>query len=252
MPGIDRPVQSVDRPPAVMRELPAALPHSPCDTCPVRGTNFCAALLIETPHRQPLTQRHERAERRDIPFEAERSSDSIYLICGGWAFAFRRLRDGRRHILRFLIPGDLVSPFGEGNFSVQALTDLRFCRFVAAEVKARIVEEPRTFDAWMAQLAAERSQLAASAVALGQFDAAERIAHLVLQLRERLDARGLLHGESFPFPLRQSHIADSTGLTSVHVSRTLSAFRKDGVFAIEDGLLKVIDLTRLRRIGDGR
>lgn len=252
MPGIDRPVPSLDRLRVVAaREFSAPSP-SPCGTCSVRAINLCAALLAESPDCQPLTQRHERAERRDIPFEAERSSDSIYLICGGWAFAFRRLRDGRRHILRFLVPGDLVSPFGEGNFSVQALTELRFCIFVAAEIKARMIELPQTFDAWMTQLAAERSQLAAAAVALGQFDAAERIAHLVLQLRERLEARGLMHGESFPFPLRQSHIADSTGLTSVHVSRTLTAFRKDGIFAIEDGLLKIADLPRLRRIVEGR
>jgi CRP-like cAMP-binding protein len=252
MRGIAPPVQGLDRPSAAMPGFPAVLHPSPCDACPVRATNFCAALLEEPPQRK-LTQRHDRAERRDILFGSDRPSDSVYLVCDGWAFAFRRFRDGRRHILRFLIPGDVVcSPFDEGNFSVQALTDLRFCKFVAAEVKARIVEVPQIFDAWMAQLVAERSQLAASAVALGQFDAAERIAHLVLGLRDRLETRGLMHGESLPFPVRQSHIADATGLTSVHVSRTLSAFRKDGVFAIEDGLLKIIDLTKLRRIGDGR
>lgn len=251
MPGIASPVQDSDRPLAATSGLLAVLQPSPCDACQVRATNFCAALLGEPLHGK-LTQRHDRAERREILFAPDSPSDSTYLVCGGWAFAFRRLRDGRRHILRFLIPGDLVSPSEESNFSVQALTDLRFCQFVAAEVRARIVEAPRIFDAWMTQLEAERSQLVAAAVALGQFDAAERIADLVLGLRDRLAARGLLHGESFACPLRQSHIADSTGLTTVHVSRTLSAFRKDGIFAIEDGLLKIFDLTRLRRIVGGR
>jgi CRP/FNR family transcriptional regulator len=63
-------------------------------------------------------------------------------------------------------------------------------------------------------------------------------------------ARGLVDGDVIEFPLRQSHIADATGLTTVHVCRVNNAFRKDGLFAIQDGRLRVLDLPKLRRIAD--
>jgi CRP/FNR family transcriptional regulator, anaerobic regulatory protein len=108
-----------------------------------------------------------------------------------------------------------------------------------------------TLDALIARGINERTQLAATFVAVSRFDASGRIAHLVLHLRDRLLPRGLVSGDSIPFPLRQSHIADAAGLTTVHVSRTIGTFRKDGIFAVEDGMLKIFDLAKLRRIGDG-
>ena len=49
------------------------------------------------------------------------------------------------------------------------------------------------------------------------------------------------------FPLRHYHIADATGLTSVHVSRTLSDFRRSGLIAINDRRLTVLDIEKLHR-----
>jgi CRP/FNR family transcriptional regulator, anaerobic regulatory protein len=58
----------------------------------------------------------------------------------------------------------------------------------------------------------------------------------------------MVHNESFAFPLRQTHIADATGPTAVHVSRTIGTFRKDEVIAIGNGNLTILNLARLQRI----
>ena len=225
---------------------------SPCVACLVKDRNLCHMLLAGKETGRAFAQVHATAARREVLVDAERESDNISVICDGWAFRFRRIRDGRRHILYFLIPGDVVYALpGAPGFAVQALTDLRYCKFAYSEVKVGLRDDPALFDAWEANLVAERMRLASTSVALGQFNASERIAQLVLQLRDRLEARKLLHDESCPFPLRQSHIADATGLTTVHISRTLSAFRRDQIFAIEDGTLKIFDPAKLRRIGEG-
>jgi len=221
---------------------------SPCETCRVRATSFCDVLIGGPAPSRSLTQHHETAARHGL-FESDKSHESVYVICDGWAFRFRRFEDGRRYILNFLFAGDVVYGFSKNaGFSLQALTDIRYCKFVRAELKARIRDEPRTYDAWTAARIAEQTELAVTAAALAQFSAAERIAQLVLRLRDRLDARGMLHNESCAFPLRQVHIADATGLTTVHVSRTISAFRKAGVFAVDDGRLTILNLAKLRRI----
>jgi CRP-like cAMP-binding protein len=237
---------------ATLRGFGASGVPTPCETCQVKEKNLCHLLLGGNTTSQPATQVHATAVRREVLLEAERAANNINVICDGWAFRFRRVRDGRRHILYFLLPGDVVYPLaGAPGFAIQALTDLRYCKFVDAEVKARLREDTVLFDAWVTDAVAERARLAATSVALGQFNASERIAQLVVQLRDRLEARGLVRDESCAFPLRQSHIADATGLTTVHVSRTLSTFRRDGVFSIEDGTLRISNPTKLRRIGEG-
>ncbi len=244
--------QLSDRTATPSQEFRASGVPSPCETCQVKEKSLCHLLLGGNTKSQTVTQVHATAVRREVLLEAERTPDNINIVCDGWAFRFRRIRDGRRHILHFLLPGDVVYPLaGAPGFAIQALTDLRYCKFVLPEIKARLREDPVLFDAWTTDEVAERVQQAATSVALGQFSASERIAQLVVQLRDRLEARGLVHEESCAVPLRQSHIADATGLTTVHVSRTLSTFRRDGVFAIEDGTLRIFNPTKLRRISEG-
>ena len=84
---------------------------------------------------------------------------------------------------------------------------------------------------------------------LGKRMADERIAGLILRLMDRLDLRGEIHDQSFPFPLRQQHIADITGLTPVHVSRVIGTFRKRGLLDIAGGVVTIRDLPELRRVG---
>lgn len=223
---------------------------SPCETCQVRAASFCQALLDNSAQDRSLTQLHAAARRGSLLFEPASLHASVYVICEGWAFRFRRFEDGRRYILNFVIPGDVVyGDFSEyPGFSIQALTDIRYCKFARPEVKALILGEQRIYDGWMSARIAERAELSATAAALAQFSAVERVAHLILQLRDRLEARGMVHNETFAFPLRQTHIADATGLTTVHVSRTISNFRKDGIVAIGEGNLTILNLTELRQI----
>ena len=85
--------------------------------------------------------------------------------------------------------------------------------------------------------------------ALGQYSAEERIAYLLLHLTQRIAARSVIREQRYPFPLRQQHVADAVGLTSVHVSRVLSLFRDRGIIELSDGVLQVINLPELERIG---
>lgn len=64
--------------------------------------------------------------------EAQRSTH-LYTLYAGWAFRYKTLSDGRRQILHFLLPGDLMGlqdEFAEGyTHGVEAATDVRLCAF---------------------------------------------------------------------------------------------------------------------------
>jgi CRP-like cAMP-binding protein len=84
---------------------------------------------------------------------------------------------------------------------------------------------------------------------LGQCSAEQRIAYLLLHLMRRIATRHVIREQRYPFPLRQQHIADAVGLTSVHVSRVFSLFRDRRIVVLSEGVLEVVDLAALERIG---
>jgi len=180
-------------------------------------------------------------------------SEDVFVLCGGWGFRFFQLPDGRRQILNFLLPGDLfaaTSVFEQRfHFSVKALTEAQVSGMRREEVQARLDANPRILMALAESCAAESEAADKSLTALGQYSAEERIAHLLLHLMRRIAARSVIREQRYPFPLRQQHIADAVGLTTVHVSRIFSLFRDRGIIVVSDGILTVVNLPELERIG---
>jgi CRP/FNR family transcriptional regulator, anaerobic regulatory protein len=227
----------------------------PCVACSARHYNLCGALMAS---------RHEAAwgevalsfgtgrARQNLYRRGEPTEDML-VICEGWAFRFRQLADGRRQILSVLLPGDFVTasaPFQESfDFSVQALTDVRYCRIRRADVRARLAVRDDLLTDVADFLIAERREADEQLLDLGKRMADERIAGLIWRLMERFSLRGQVKEQSFPFPLRQKHIADITGLTPVHVSRVIGLFRKRGLLMISGGIITILDLPELRRLG---
>jgi hypothetical protein len=56
--------------------------------------------------------------------------------------------------------------------------------------------------------------------------------------------------QSYPFPATQTHLADATGMTPVHVNRTLKALRQDGLAAMQTRHVEILDWDRLRQAGE--
>lgn len=82
-------------------------------------------------------------------------------------------------------------------------------------------------------------------VNLGRRSAMERLAHLFCELLLRLQVVGYVSDEGYPLPLTQLDLADTTGLTPVHVNRTLSNLRARGLITLRSRRLIVRDLPRL-------
>lgn len=229
---------------------------SSCPSCPRSGTGLCDALSgrAETGSREPGAWQHHRLipAGKQIVARHQQSPD-VFVLCGGWGFRFLQLEDGRRQILDFLLPGDLfsvASVFEERfHFSVKALTDVQISTMRRSEVQSRLLTNPTVVMALAETCSIEARGRDEMIAALGQYSAEERIAFLLLRLTTRLAATNVIREEQYPFPLRQQHIADAVGLTAVHVSRILSAFRERRVFELSNNVLKVHDPAELKRLG---
>jgi CRP/FNR family transcriptional regulator, anaerobic regulatory protein len=238
------------------RGIIPTLPNLPCNTCQFRSSNFCGALLGRNGLPMAVRGRHREIAARQNIYRAGEINEGVLMICEGWAVRFVQLPNGKRQILAVLLPGDLVSPTAilesQFSFSIQAVTDVRYCYFPFAEVRARIRDNPSLFDSWLRLTAVEQRDTDKRLVDLGQRTAQERIAALIVHVMQRCEQRGELVDDEFPFPLSQQQIADFTGLTPVHTCRVLSALRKRAICDVGHGLVKIRERAELQRLGSLR
>jgi CRP-like cAMP-binding protein len=172
---------------------------------------------------------------------AGQDSPELYTLYSGWAFRFKTLPDGRRQILNFLLPGDLLglqaAMFDAAQHGIEALTDAELCLLPRHKIWHLFGQMTElAFDvAWLG--AREESRVDENLLSAGRRSAAERIAALILILYRRADALALTEDHTFSFPLSQQHIADALGLSLVHTNKTLARLRRMGMFTQANGSL---------------
>ena len=87
-------------------------------------------------------------------------------------------------------------------------------------------------------------------VPIGCRSALERVAHLFCELLLRLRAVGLATDDSYELPVTQLDLGDTTGLSNVHVNRTLQELRRQGLIELKGRRLRILNLPRLKAIAE--
>ncbi len=178
----------------------------------------------------------------------------LYTLYSGWAFRYKTLSDGRRQILNFLLPGDLVGLQQEFSdtalHGVEAVTDCSFCAFDTEGLWSLFREHARLAYGvtWLA--ARGEGMVDDNLLTAGRRTAIERVAVLLVHLYRRLDRLGLAEGGSVEFPINQQHIADALGLSLVHTNKTLRRLADMGLHEIAGGRLRLINPRALARIAE--
>lgn len=196
-------------------------------------------------------QTREVPPRQDIIAEGEQPR-YVHLILSGWGCQYKELPDGRRQIVGFFVPGDLcdlhVYVLKETDRSIAAVTRMRVAEISRGEMDELTLNRPRISQALTWEQLVHESIQREWTLNVGQRTAYERIAHLLTELFLRLRAVGLTQGDSCDFPLTQTDLAEATGLTAVHVNRTLQELRRDGLIELERKRLRIVNLDRLMEV----
>ena len=193
----------------------------------------------------------ELGARRDLIREGDKPR-SVNLVLQGWACRYKQLPDGRRQTVHFFIPGDLcdanVFILGEMDHSIASITPLRYAEIAPGDFEQLMNESANLTRAlWLNELI--NASVAREWVAnVGRRSAFERIAHLFCEMFIRLQAAGLAGNDSCDWPLTQTDLADATGLTSVHVNRTLQELRRRHLVELQGKRLTILDVEGLKRV----
>ncbi|HEV2530082.1 Crp/Fnr family transcriptional regulator [Phenylobacterium sp.] len=184
----------------------------------------------------------------DLIAEGE-APEHVHLVLEGFACRYKILPDGSRQIMAWLLPGDLcdlhVSLLGEMDHGIATLTPSSICFLPRNRLEALAEDRPSLMRAlWWATLVDE-AILREWLVTMGRRPAHERIAHMFCEVRRRLDAVGLAPGAVMDFPLSQTDLADSAGLSPVHVNRMVQQLRDEGLIAWRGRVLQVLKVIEL-------
>lgn len=189
--------------------------------------------------------------RMDLIREGE-TPHYVNLILEGFACRYKILPTGRRQIMAYLVPGDFcdlhVFILKAMDHTIATLSPCTIVKISRSRI-LELLERPAIARAfWWAALVDEAT-LREWLVNIGARKAEERVAHLLCELLLRLETVGLTTGTQYALPLTQAELADTVGLTGVHVNRILQRLRRDGLITLKSKRLVILDEERLKAFG---
>lgn len=180
------------------------------------------------------------------------------LIVDGFCVRSKTIADGRRQILSIHIPGDLPDLqnllLATADHDIVALTNCTLAFIGHTALRNLIRSRPAVGDIFWRDTLVDAAIFREWIVNVGQRAAYNRLAHLIVELRERLRLIGRVQGNAFAMPLTQEQLGEALGVTSVHVNRLLRHLRVDGVLEFQRGAVKILNERKLQQLAqfDGR
>ena len=233
--------------------LPLSTRRVPCEQCPLRAmTQFRAFTTDELKFVSTFKRGELVAEAGSMILAEGAHSAQLFTLLSGWAFRYKTLEDGRRQILNYCLPGDLIglqgSVIGAMDHSVEALSPAVLCVFQRDRLPDLFRNHPGlSFDVtWLASR--EERMLDENLLSLGRRTALERAAYLIAFLHQRGTSVGLTEHKSLLIPISQQHVADTLGLSIVHTNKTLRKLSDRKLIRWHDRACEVLDPAGLREI----
>lgn len=178
----------------------------------------------------------------------------LYRIEVGHACIYKTLSDGRRQVIDFAYPGDLIGlgAMGEHTHNAQAMTKTKVRCIPISAVRQAVSEDGRLglglCEAISRELLASQELL----FTVGRCSASERVASFLMALSRRNTRNGQDPNE-FVLPMTRWDIADFLGLTIETVSRTFTKLRKDRLIDLTQSVLvTIVNYEKLRELAEGK
>jgi len=179
---------------------------------------------------------------------------SCCVLLSGFAYRHKIVGDGARQIVSIHIPGDMVdlhnSFLGIADHNVQMLTAGQVALVPAGAVQDIAYSHPAIGRAMLLETLVDGSIFRKWIANVGRRDARSRVAHLLCEFAVRLQPTDGSEARKYRLPMSQEQIADSTGLTSVHVNRMIQSLRHDGFISTDKRSVTIEDWEGLATAGD--
>lgn len=205
-----------------------------CEACKVRKIAACAVLDDNELTRLEAVAHSRTFEPGQTVFEEGDEPRYIYNLTEGTIRLVKLLPNGRRQIVGFVFPGDMMGLATHGAYttSAEAVTRIKVCQFPRNNLLGLLEEFPPMKTRLLNIAADELSEAQEQMLLLGRKSPVEKVASFFLRLL-RENARTGGDDNAIDLDMGRSDIADYLGLTIETVSRTFTKMRNDGIITLE-------------------
>ncbi len=199
----------------------------------------------------PFVIRNYPADQ-DIVREFDRPSHCV-VILEGMACRYKILPGGKRQIFSFHIPGDMPDAqslhLNVMDHSLATLVPVMVATIHHDVIRGLLRTNPRLADAIWRETLVDAAIFREWMANVGRREAHARIAHLLCELYTKMRSVGLAQNSHVELPITQEELADATGLSTVHVNRTLQQLRGEKLISHQARKLIIEDWEGLQRAG---
>lgn len=192
--------------------------------------------------------------RREVYRESQ-PGEFMFTVYHGWFVIYKTLGNGKRQILRIALPGDMLGFQSDlkapMTHSAMSLTDAVLCAFPRQNMPELLRKNFSVAERLTELNARDMNICQNRLLTIGQQSAIERIAFFCCELYFRIKEiyKDQKSNDIF-FPLSQEDLGDATGLTKIHVNRTLKNMREQNLMEISSKSLKIYDIEKLCELGN--
>ncbi|MDF2619291.1 MAG: helix-turn-helix protein [Xanthobacteraceae bacterium] len=190
---------------------------------------------------------------QDFIREGDRPHRSA-LVVEGFVVSSKVVTGGNRQITSFYIPGDMPDlqslHLAIMDFNLTAIVPSKVALIEHQVLRRLCFDHPRLCFALWRMTLIDAAIYREWVVNTGQRPALARTAHIFCELLMRFQAVGLAEDRFFDFPLTQAELADTLGLSAVHVNRVLQELRSEGLIELRDKRLYIRQWDRLCEVAD--
>ncbi len=216
-----------------------------CHDCRIRNTALFGELELEQINKI-VTLRSEQTlyEAGEYLYYEGDTATRAFTVYEGWVVLFKNLENGERQILSFALPGDFISYETGRNIqydhSAIAASKVTLCTFPLNRFRECISVLPDLAFAINSIVNTATKRCHSSLTAIASYPAEAKVAALLLSLFIRV-TRGENQSDCIAFPLTQEDIADTLGLSVIHVNRVFQSLRKQGLIECKSRCLTIPD-----------
>ena len=187
---------------------------------------------------------------RATAIRAHQRMDYSTILMSGIACRRKDLEDGRSQITELQVPGDFTDLHSFSlkylDHDVVALTQCKFAVIPHERLKWITEHLPHLTRVYWFATNLDAAIHREWELSLGRRPAPSRMANLFCEMYVRLNMVGLTNGFSYELPLTQETLAETLGLTAVHVNRTLQQLRGEGHLKFDKGRVTITDWEALK------
>ena len=175
------------------------------------------------------------------------------IVHAGFLASYKSASD-REQILAFHVPGDFLDLqtlyLPASDRSIVSIGPSRVGLISHSDLKRLLAASPQLAAIFWRETIIETTVLREWICNVAARDALACVAHLICEIAMRLEAVGMITENCFHLPLTQQDIANASGLSSVHVNRTLQEMRRRGLINLEQRTLTLLNFEELKRLAE--